>query len=116
MQYHPSASIPGPLASIADNPEFSPGSQNKGIPTTNKGSPLLASHCVQAVVVEFRESLQTLCNDPALPQWTYLQLHSFLSKHKCKLSSKAPTQLETICLNAMMTKRATLYTSSQVLH
>lgn len=105
---HDIATIPGPLTRIADNPEFSPGLHCKVFPTTLVGSPLLISHCMQAGTIKSRGNLQTSCKDQILPQWTYLQLCSFLNTHKSKhLFSKTPTQLETICLNATMTKKTT---------
>lgn len=53
------ASIPGPLTRIADKPEFSPGMQNKDIPSTSSGSPLLASHCLQSGLTKSKEDIQT---------------------------------------------------------
>lgn len=86
---HKLASIPGPLTSITNNPNFIPGLHQKNIQN------LLATHCMTGTRVKTFKTLQSELSKSFPGLWFYIQMKDFLvnSKHKplyCILHHRRP--------------------------
>lgn len=109
---HKLSSTPSPLSSLANNPDFPPGLDNKNLFKDSTNKPLLAYHCLQNNKLKSYTDVQHKIGTKPLNFnfWIYLQIHNFILNNKKKNYIVRPlTNFELICLNQTPIKKITSF-------